>query len=397
MLKIKSILLLGLLLVIFAGCGVTPSAEFEGAPVDAPAGVTRDDESAPTLAAEPVGHIVVADGQLSSPYPSLKLGFAGGISGEVLTFTVKPGDSVAAGSVLARLNDTNLLLAREDARRALERVELDEQRAQQQWESDVADAQLALESAERSHSAARLQSSSTSVEEALTSLEHAKQVEIDAKKAYDTPLFGEWTPDDVHEDQYHSWQDAIRQREFSEMRLADAQDARGSQYLDIQAREGDVAKAQRALDALQVGLAPSYVRAVEDAQLQLDKAEQSLANAELLAPWDAIVLSIDVAPSATVGASTPVLTLLSVEAGLRFVSLNLSEQHVASLQVGQPASITLRTFPEQPLAGVLEAVIPQEASSAADNGARFSVHVRLLPSDLSLLPGLTGRAEIFTE
>jgi hypothetical protein len=47
------------------------------------------------------------------------------------------------------------------------------------------------------------------------------------------------------------------------------------------------------------------------------------------------------------------------------------------------------------LEGTVEAIIPQDVT--ADAEAYFTVHVRLSPSDLRLLPGLTGRVEIFAE
>ena len=44
---------------------------------------------------------------------------------------------------------------------------------------------------------------------------------------------------------------------------------------------------------------------------------------------------------------------------------------------------------------MVEAVVPQEEEiEAAD--AHFTVHVRLSPTSLRLLPGLTGRVEVFT-
>jgi multidrug resistance efflux pump len=108
------------------------------------------------------------------------------------------------------------------------------------------------------------------------------------------------------------------------------------------------------------------------------------------------VLAVDVAPGATVGASAPVVTLLDVGDGLRFVTQNLSEQHIADIYPGQRAVVTLRTFAATPLEGTVEAVVPRE-ESATGTDARFTVRIRLPnTADLRLLPGLTGRVEIYT-
>lgn len=335
---------------------------------------------------------VVADGQLVSPYPRLALVFGGGVSGQVLTITVKAGDVVQAGELLALLDETKLQRAVDDAQLAHARSIADRAVASDQWERDVADAEQSLAAAERALTTARLQYSDTPLEEARTNLERARQAEANAKKEYeDAQAF--WPP--IHLDPYRdAWHYAIRERELAEMRLTDAENAHSADYLGLETREEDLAKARRALAALEGGIKPTYDRAIEDAGRELARAQEALEHARLIAPWEAIVLSVDVAPGALVGAGAPVVTLLNVEDGLRFVTQNMSEQHVADVYPGQRAVVTLRTFAEDPLEGMVEAVVPQEEEvEAAD--AHFTVHVQLSPTSLRLLPGLTGRVEVF--
>ena len=376
--------------IVLTGCRTQAADIPPGAmPVDA------DGTPQPTLPpTPPAGKAVVADGQLASPYPSLPLGFGGGVSGQVLTITVKAGDVIQAGDLLALLDDTELQRAVADARLALDRALTDRERALQQWERDVADAEKALADAERALTTARLQFSDTSLEEARTALDRARRAESDAEETLEKARVM-WPP--VPLDRYHdTLERAIRDRELAEMRLADTEDAHSVSHLELEAREEDVAQAGRALAALEEGIAPTYERAIEDAESQLAQAEEALEHARLTAPWAAIVLSVDVAPETTVGAGTPVVTLLNVEDGLRFVTQNLSEQHIADIYPGQRAVVTLLAFAETPLEGMVEAVVPQVEEVVATD-ARFTVHVRLAPTDLRLLPGLTGRVEILTE
>jgi multidrug resistance efflux pump len=108
-----------------------------------------------------------------------------------------------------------------------------------------------------------------------------------------------------------------------------------------------------------------------------------------------MVLSADATPGTTVSAGASVVTLLNIEDGLLFVTENLSEQHIANVYPGQRAIVTLRTFADRPLEGAVETVVPQvDDTEGAD--ARFTVRVRLSATDLRLLPGLTGRVEIYT-
>ncbi len=346
-----------------------------------------------SVAVMATGKTVAADGQLDSIYPSLGLPFGGGVSGRVLTITVRPGDAIQAGDMVALLDETELQRAADGAQRTLDRAIAARVQARTQWERDVADAEQSLAEAERALTTAQLQYSNTPLEEARTQLEYARQAEVDAKKAYeDAQAIGFR----IHLDPYHdAWQRAIRDRELAEMRLADTEKTRSADYLGLGTREESVAQAERAAAALEAGIAPSYEHAVEDAERALAKAQEDLAHARLPAPRTAIVLSVDVAPEATIGAGTPIVTLLDVEDGLLFVTQNLGEQHVTDVHVGQRAVVTLRAFADEPLEGTVEAVIPQDQT--ATTNAHFTVHVRLSPTNLRLLPGLTGRVEIFTD
>lgn len=376
------------LLVLLAAC-----AQAETSPVAPPPLNVVTPTPLPTVA---VGKTVVADGYLAAPYPKLALGFGDGVNGEVLTITVKPGDRLPAGALIAVLDDTELQRAVTDAERALARAQLERTRAEEQRQRDLADAEQALAAAKRSLNTAYLQSSSTAIEEARTTLEQARRDEEYAKSKYDEVYGWGWPPAEMRQQYYDSWQKAKRDRELAELRLKDAEDQEGVRSLDAQTRKDDVAQAERRLAALQTGLDPKLDQAVEDAELQLEKAKRALTHARLTAPWEALVQSVEVAPHATVAAGTPVVTLLSLEDGLRFVTPNLSEQHIATIRPGQPAVVTLRTFIETPLTGTVETIVPQgEAQTGSD--ARFTVRIQLAPTTLALLPGLTGRVEIFTE
>ncbi len=389
---------LWLLAIMLLGCQV--QARTPPVTVTPPPGGTPQATPLPTPI---IGTTVVAEGRLASPYPKLALAFEGSVSGRVLSITVKAGDPVSAGALLAILDDTEAQREVRDAQQALDRAMADRERALAQWERDVVDAEQALASAQRALQVAQLNYSKTGIEEASTSLAHARATEADASEAYNQSLNRPQDTAETRETYYETLQNAIRDRELAEMRLADAQDSYQASYVELQAKEADVVKAERNLAALEDGIDPTYDRAVEDAEQRLAQAQDALEDTRLTAPWEAVVLSVDVAPQAQVGAGTPVVTLLSLEDGLRFITENLSEQHVADIRPGQRAIVTLRTFVETPLEGTVEAVVPQvdsqtsAGSSAQTTDARFTVRVQVAPTDLNLLPGLTGRAEILTQ
>jgi HlyD family secretion protein len=383
------ILILVIVPVLLTGCaGGTrqavmsepPSADVDGTP-------------RPTLAPASTGKAVAADGRLASPYPSVALGFGGGASGELLTVAVKAGDTVAAGDLLATLDDTELQRAVDEAQLTLDRAIADREEALLQWERDVADAEKALADAERTLTIARLEFSDTSLEEARIALKWAQKGEVDRKAEYEKAQVN-WPPIPV--DSYRdAWYHAIDDRMLAEKRLEDAENAYNAEALKLKGYEADVAKAERDLAALEDGIDASYDRAIVDATAELVEAQEALKHARLTAPWEAIVLSVDAVPGATVDAGAPIVTLLNVEDGLCFVTENLSEQHIANVYPGQRAVVTLRTFADRPLEGEVEAVVPQ-VGETEDADARFTVRVRLPATDLRLLPGLTGRVEVYT-
>ncbi len=386
--RLRIILLALLMLLAIAGCSRTAPASMPILPIE-----TATPGPTPTPLHE--GKTVVVDGQLASLYPALPLAFGDGVSGRVITITVRPGDVVQAGDLLAVLDETGLQRAVEDAQLALERAIADRDLALRQWEQDLADAWQVLTDTKRALAIARLQYSETGLEEARTALDLARKAEKDREWEYNEALRA-WPPRPANV-YYDAWQRAIRERELAEMRLADAEDARSAGLLELQTRQAEVSKAERRLAALQGGISPVYELAIKEAEQKLTRAQDTLKRARLVAPWAAIVVSVDVAPQAIVGAGTSIVTLLNVEEGLRFVSTNLSEQHVADVYPGQRAVVTLRSYPEQPLEGTVEAVVPQVGEGKVGEAeARFTVRVRLAeqPDNLRLLPGLTGRVEI---
>jgi multidrug efflux pump subunit AcrA (membrane-fusion protein) len=378
--------------VLLAGC-CTEMAQTDGTPAAVP---SADATPYPTLPPAPGGKAVAADGKLASPYPSVEMGFGGEVSGEVLSIAVKAGDVVAAGDLLATLDDAELQRAVDEAQLALDRAVADRDDAVEQWEQDVADAEKTLADAERELTIARLEFSDTDLEEARVNLKWAQRSEADRKDEYEKARV-QWPPIPIDE-QRAAWERAIDDRLMAERRLADAEEAHTVEALKLQGLEADVAQAERDLAALQDGIEASYDRDIEDAQIELDKAQEDLAHARIVAPWAAIVLSVDAVSGADVDASTPIVTLLNVEDGLRFVTRDLSEQHIADVYPGQRAVVTLRTFAGEPLESTVEAVVPQvdETGETEETDARFTIIVRLPATDIRLLPGLTGRVEIYT-
>ena len=100
----KKWLSLMLIALLLAACG--QASDIEDIPPAATATPAAGDGATPTPEGVTRGTVILADGQLKSQTPPLALGFKTG--GRVLSIDVKPGDRVAAGDVLATLDDEAL-------------------------------------------------------------------------------------------------------------------------------------------------------------------------------------------------------------------------------------------------------------------------------------------------
>jgi len=137
---------------------------------------------------------------------------------------------------------------------------------------------------------------------------------------------------------------------------------------------------------------------VKQAELQvmlnetaLTRAQMDLANAELKAPWEAMVATVDVASGSQAG-GTPAMTLVDIS-HLQFVTNNLSERDLGRIVLGQMGNITLKAFSDAKLTGKVVAIAPLSGEPVGD-AATFAVRIDLDASDLSLRPGMTGQVQI---
>lgn len=123
------------------------------------------------------------------------------------------------------------------------------------------------------------------------------------------------------------------------------------------------------------------------AQKSLESAQESLKKAELLAPFDGIVNSVEATSFATVAAGTPIATIYSAD-GFE-VSFSVSFDVVSDLVVGTQATIRLADRPDI----ALDAVV-REIGSRADAVSSFPIVLRLEQSHPMLKAGMAVEAAI---
>ena len=397
--------LLAVMLGLLAGCAQEP-AEVEPSTTPIP-----DKTTVPSPAPVPAGVTILTDGVVQTVQPALPLSFEAG--GKLLAVHVQVGDRVQAGDLIATLDDEVL-------REAVTNAEL----AVAQAENSLAQAQLALdnllgwEPGETATAAtvANLGAVEAGSEKALTQdaadgnrmasarirLEQAERDLADAQEAYDNAwdqardwelLYGERIcyPGEggVIPCTGPKWKDRIEaDREGTARGLQATQDnlalAQADYSLTLAGLKSDIAAARLGVE--QAGLS------LEQSLFQQQQAENALARARLVAPGSGAVLSVDVAVGATIGAGTPIVTLLDTDR-LEFHTTNLSERDLAQISPGQAAVVTLKAYPSEPIDAVVVR-IGLQAGPAVGDAATFPVTLALSETDLDIRSGMTGQAEI---
>ncbi len=417
----KRTMLLLCMLLVAAGCAVQSSMPGEGQTrivgpdgqviVSSQAGETgMPSIEGPGAVDAPADNVLMLEGELEAAQPELALAFPANIKGTLLQIHVELGQKVAQGDLIATLDDSELRQAVEDAQLALDRAQDDRTReetrrateyqkalaeAQTAYVTAQSEAEIALRNARSALEQAQLKPPTLALRQAEVKLQLAKDTEAAAADGYKQALDRPWEPQQVRDGLYKEWQRRITDRELAEMELQSAQIDARIYNLNLADKQQAVEDAQAKLDGVklkEVALDTDYTtleRAIVDAEAKLAQAQQNLAQINLYAPQDGLITSIKAAVGASIGSETPVVTLLNVS-DWYFVARNLSEKHIAQIQSGQAAKITLRAYPDLALTGETETVMSQIGQSET----KFIVYIHLDPGELYLLPGMSGRVEI---
>jgi len=383
-------------------------------------------------------------------------------TGTVATVEVQVGDVVQAGQVLMTLDPAsapaNVIQAQSElitAQKALDDLLNPSQTNIANAEKAVADAQAALEKAQRDvqsltspdisyyeeQVAAREQALLTAqqnaektdlgglaqaVEAARDDLETKTNQLNDARSAQEqcpgcTVLFINATGRRMSladaEQQYNEAVNALRVAEINyEQASVSGQDAVENAQEALDDARANLAAAQRDPDTLDLAQREAALAVAEatlaDAQERLDTlrtgadaddiaaAENRIlaaqANVEALtlkAPFDGEVLDLNYLPGDPVAQTTPAVMLAN--RSRLHVDVAVDETEVSRVAVGDPVTLTVDAWPDLSLAGQVAAV--ETFGETVQGLVRYTVRVDLLESDPRLYLNMTANAQIVTE
>ena len=330
-------------------------------------------------------------------------------SGKILEITVREGDTVTAGQVIARLDDAQLRAREDQARAALVNSQAKEQAARDQIavlqdqlrQNQLQTGQATMDADGRVRQAqADLTAAQADLVQQQASLRLA-QFNRDAytrlaKTGAASELQG--LQAEVQADQQAAAVAAAQRRvEASRGALTTAQanlETPKIRISQVSGTEAQIAQQQSTIAATKAETAQS--------QAQLAQAEADRADLTVVAPFSGTVLTRAAEPGEVVQAGTAIVTLLDLSKV--YLRGFIPEGAIGKVKIGQPAHIFLDSNPNQALDGYVLRIDPQATFTPENTYFRddrvkqvVGVKVQLTQGIGFAKPGMPADGEILTD
>jgi RND family efflux transporter MFP subunit len=326
-------------------------------------------------------------------------------AGRVVAVTVRDGDFVRAGQVIAEQETTVLQAAVRQAQSQLNAARSQYSQARSNAVVAPQKSQAAIRSAEAQIRSARAQlakakegardeevrQAEAQVKAAKFSMETAKK-ELERQKS----LFESGAVSRQRLEQAENgYQSALSQYEqaLENLRMKQAwtrpEDIRTAEEQVRQAEEAlRTAQANQKLDVLleqQMDTAQANVRA---AQASLDIAQKNLSDAMIRSPFSGRISGNPVQPGTFLAPGSPVVRVIGEE-GIYFEG-EVPESQIAAITPGKPVAVTVDALPNRTWAGKVLAVSPV----GDEVGRIFRVRIQLAGASSEIKPGMFARGKV---
>ncbi len=340
-------------------------------------------------------------------------------AGRVEDVLVSEGQAVEEGQLLATLETTDLALALAQskvnlqiAQSQLAKLEkppeendiLSAQAAVEVAQSSVAGAEASLNAARSGYSqlfadntAAQQQVNEANLRQAEVNLKSAQSAYDQVKDRSDIGLL----PQSAQlESSTLAYEVALAQTQLTDEGPTDSQVATSLNQIaqgEVQLRQAqaNLISAQNNLTNLLDG--PSQedldiARAqVQQSQLSVLQAENALANAQLVAPFDGVISIVNVSKGELAGGG-PAVSIADL--GQFHMNVLVDETDVRAIQVGQPVTLRVDALPDLPLTGTVTEIAP----TSQNVGGVVAYQLTIVPdaTDAPLRSGMSATAVITT-
>jgi HlyD family secretion protein len=327
------------------------------------------------------------------------------ITGRVVARTVREGQPVERGQLLARLDATELTA---ELRRA--------EAAVRTAEAQLRDLEAGARREEIQEAEARAARAEAQLKDLLAG-PRAQEIEKARAALRNASATREWTERDYQRARVLSAKELIaaqevdRARQAYEVAVANEQSAReqlalveaGPREHEIEAARHEVAAARERVRLLRAGPRADAVAAaraqVAEAGAARALAEARLAETRIVSPITGVVLRKNVEPGETVTPGTSILTLM--DPSDLWLRAYVAETDVGRIRIGQPARVTVDAYPARTFSGAITE-IASEAEFTPKNvqtkkervNLVFRIKIGLRNEGGILKPGLPADAEV---
>lgn len=285
-------------------------------------------------------------------------------SGKILEITVREGDSVTVGQVIARLDDAQIRAQEQAARAALLNAQAKAQSANEQI--NVLQEQLHENQLQSTQSQMDAEGRVRQAQADLTAAEAdlAQQQAALKLAEFNRDAYMKLAKTGAVSEQQGLQAEATADQQKAAVAAAErrVESARGAvttaqANLDTpKIRDAQVASTQRQIIQQQAQVAAAKAE-TEQAQAQLAEAEANRSDLTVVAPFDGTVITRAAEPGEVVQAGTAIITLLNLSKV--YLRGFIPEGEIGKVKVGQPAHIFLDSNPNQPLDGYVLRIDPQ--------------------------------------
>lgn len=365
------------------------------------------------------GTIASTVSAIGSIEPNATVSLAFRTPGLVSDVHVTPGQHVSKGEVLAALDTTELVLQLAQAEANLEIIQAQYAKLQRPpSEHELSRAQMAVDAARNAIAAAEATLASAQAaydkllagpteQERTVTLAKTMEAEAQVKRAQqaydlvkDVPQVGALPQSLELERATLALEVARAEASLLDLPPDDAAiAAANSQIAQAEAAlyeaQANLITAESNLAALQEGPLPEDLEImrvqVRQAQLGVLQAEYNIERNQLIAPFDGVIVSVNVTEGQYSSAGLPDIVLADVDLHMKVL---VDEIDIRDVQVGQPVQISLDALSDAQVTGRLVRIA--EAATVVNGVMAYEGVIELDPTSAPLRAGMSATANITT-
>lgn len=160
------------------------------------------------------------------------------------------------------------------------------------------------------------------------------------------------------------------------------------------AAEAQVVQAQAQLDKLNTGPSAEQLRIAEaridQTKLALQRVQQNLKNATLVAPFEGTVTTVSYRVGDVVRPELPGITLADLSR--LEIRVSVAEIEISQIQIGQQAEVVLDALSDRTIIGHVTSIAP--GAHSEQGVVNYPVTISLADNDADVKPGMTGNVSI---